>query len=59
MPPPGGDVAGEVAAISTAVGQLADGLATMLTTIARRADNTVTRLFRTASEPEFTQAAAA
>ena len=32
VPPPSGDVAGEVAAISTAVGQLADGLATMLTT---------------------------
>jgi uncharacterized protein len=31
--PPAGDVAGEVAAISTAVGQLADGLATMLTTL--------------------------
>jgi uncharacterized protein len=28
--PPAGDVAGEVAAISTAVGQLADGLASML-----------------------------
>ncbi len=30
VPPPSPDVAGEVAAISTAVGQLADGLATML-----------------------------
>ncbi len=30
VPPPAPDVAGEVAAISTAVGQLADGLATML-----------------------------
>lgn len=32
VPPPNGGVAGEVAAISTAVGQLADGLATMLAT---------------------------
>jgi len=31
VPPPNDGVAGEVAAISTAVGQLADGLATMLT----------------------------
>ena len=31
VPPPDSGVAGEVAAISTAVGQLADGLATMLT----------------------------
>jgi hypothetical protein len=31
VPPPNGGVAGEVAAISTAVGQIADGLATMLT----------------------------
>jgi uncharacterized protein len=31
VPPPNGGVAGEVAAISTAVGQLADGLAAMLT----------------------------
>jgi uncharacterized lipoprotein YmbA len=30
VPPPNGTVAGEVAAISTAIGQLADGLATML-----------------------------
>jgi uncharacterized lipoprotein YmbA len=39
VPPPGDGVAGEVAAISNAVGQLADGLATMLTTTqpARRA----------------------
>ena len=33
VPPPSSDVGGEVAAISNAVGQLADGLATMLTTI--------------------------
>ncbi len=32
VPPPGAGVAGEVAAISTAVGQLADGLAGMLAT---------------------------
>jgi hypothetical protein len=31
VPPPTATVGGEVAAISTAVGQLADGLATMLT----------------------------
>jgi uncharacterized lipoprotein YmbA len=31
VPPPNGGVAGEVAAISNAVGQLADGLASMLT----------------------------
>ena len=37
VPPPSADVAGEVAAISTAVGQLADGLATMLVTAARAA----------------------
>lgn len=37
VPPPSAGVAGEVAAISTAVGQLADGLATMLVTAARAA----------------------